>query len=179
MKLINHLANGIYQQTSGLSCMVLNSMGYAKATETSDPSFYDAPTVLWSLKSAWDPSSQGSTSFSCPPQVGVGTSLGCEAKVHATYYFMDQPHSENVLLKLDIKNAFNNIWRVTVLQEAKNTSQKSAPLYGTVILQKHLFFTETSAWIRPPVQVYCTWVANFTRCVSGLRRIAWNYFQLQ
>ena len=25
----------------------------------------------------------------------------------------------------------------------------------------------------------CTWVAKYTRCVSGLCRIAWNYFQLQ
>jgi len=32
-----------------------------------------------------------------------------EAAVRATWYFMDQPHSEKVLLKLDVKNAFNSI----------------------------------------------------------------------
>jgi len=32
---------------------------------------------------------------------------------------MDQPHNEKVLLKLDVKNAFNSIRRGTVLQEAQ------------------------------------------------------------
>jgi len=44
-----------------------------------------------------------------PSQVGIGTPLGCEAAVHATRYFMDQPHTDKVLLKLDVKNAFNSI----------------------------------------------------------------------
>jgi len=72
-----------------------------------------------------------------PSQVGVGTPLGCEAAVHATCYFMDQPHNDKVLLKRDVKNAFNSIRRDTVLQEAQNTSQKSTPSSGTVILQNH------------------------------------------
>jgi len=54
-----------------------------------------------------------------PSQVGVGTPLGCEAAVHATCYFMDQPHNDKVLLKRDVKNAFNSIRRDTVLQEAQ------------------------------------------------------------
>ena len=61
-----------------------------------------------------------------PSQVGVGTPLGCEAAVHATRYFMDQPHNEKVLLKLDVKNAFNSIRRYTIFfKKLKNTSQKS------------------------------------------------------
>jgi len=54
-----------------------------------------------------------------PSQVGVGTPLRCEAAVHATRYFMDQPHNEKVILKFDVKNAFNSICRDTVLQEAQ------------------------------------------------------------
>jgi len=44
-----------------------------------------------------------------PSQVGVGSPLGCEAAVNASRYFMDQPHNNKVLLKLDVKNAFNSI----------------------------------------------------------------------
>ena len=53
-----------------------------------------------------------------PSQLGVGTPLGGEAAVHATRYFMDQPHNDKVFLKLDVKNAFNSIRRDIVLQEA-------------------------------------------------------------
>jgi len=54
-----------------------------------------------------------------PSQVGVGTPLECDAAVQGTCYFMDQPHNEKVILKLDVKNAFNSIRRDTVLQEAQ------------------------------------------------------------
>jgi len=74
--------------------------------------------------------------FLLPSQVGVDTTLGFEAVIHATHYFMDQSHSNTVSLKLDIKNAFNSICRDTLLQEAQSTSQKSVPSYGIAILQK-------------------------------------------
>ena len=62
-----------------------------------------------------------------PSQVGIGIPLACEAAVHATRYFMDQPHSENVLLKLDVKNVFNSIRRDTVLQEAQKHLPETHP----------------------------------------------------
>jgi len=54
-----------------------------------------------------------------PSQLRVSTSWGCEAAVHATRSFMAQTQGEKVLLKLDVKNAFNSIRRDTVLQAAK------------------------------------------------------------
>ena len=54
-----------------------------------------------------------------PSQLGVGTLRGCEAAVHATRSFMAQTQGEKVLLKLDVKNAFNSIHRDTVLQAAQ------------------------------------------------------------
>jgi len=52
-------------------------------------------------------------------QLGVGTSWVCEAAVHGTRSFMAQTQGEKVLLKLDVKNAFNSIRRDTVLQAAQ------------------------------------------------------------
>jgi len=82
-------------------------------------------------------------------QLGVGTPRGCEAAVHVTRSFIAQMQGEKVLLKLDAKNAFNSIRRDTVLQAAQHTSQKSILSFGTVILQKHLSFMETSALTQP------------------------------
>jgi len=57
--------------------------------------------------------------FLQPSQLGVGTPRGCEAAVHATRSFIAQTQGEKVLLKLDVKNAFNSIRRDTVLQAAQ------------------------------------------------------------
>ena len=54
-----------------------------------------------------------------PSQLGVGNSHGNEAAVHATRSFVAQTQGEKVLLKLDVKNAFNSIRRDTVLQAAQ------------------------------------------------------------
>ena len=43
----------------------------------------------------------------------------CEAAVHATRSFIAPKQGEKVLLKLDVKNAFNSIRRDTVLQAAQ------------------------------------------------------------
>jgi len=49
----------------------------------------------------------------------LGTPRDCEAIVHATRSFIAQTQGEKVLLKLDVKNAFNSIHRDTVLQAAQ------------------------------------------------------------
>ena len=54
-----------------------------------------------------------------PSQLGVDIPQGCEAAVHATRSFIAQTQGEKVLLKLDVKNAFNSIRRDTVLQAAQ------------------------------------------------------------
>jgi hypothetical protein len=53
-----------------------------------------------------------------PVQVGFGTRGGCEAAVHAVRTFVKSDSCE-VLLKLDVKNAFNSVNRDTLLNEIK------------------------------------------------------------
>lgn len=53
-----------------------------------------------------------------PIQVGFGTRGGCEAAVHAVRTFVQGDLCE-VLLKLDVKNAFNSVNRDTLLNEIK------------------------------------------------------------
>lgn len=53
-----------------------------------------------------------------PIQVGFGSRSGCEAAVHATRTFLGGDSSQ-VLLKVDVKNAFNSIDRGTLLSEVK------------------------------------------------------------
>ncbi|XP_072937198.1 uncharacterized protein [Epargyreus clarus] len=54
-----------------------------------------------------------------PIQLGFGSKGGCEAAVHATRTFLLNKGGE-VLLKLDVKNAFNSVDRGPLLREIKN-----------------------------------------------------------
>ncbi|KPJ12288.1 Retrotransposable element SLACS 132 kDa protein [Papilio machaon] len=54
-----------------------------------------------------------------PTQLGFGTKGGCEAAVHAARTFLKQGSSE-VLLKVDVKNAFNSLDRGVLLTQAKD-----------------------------------------------------------
>ncbi|XP_026741618.1 uncharacterized protein LOC113503735 [Trichoplusia ni] len=54
-----------------------------------------------------------------PLQLGYGSKGGCEAAVHALPTFLNSGKGE-VVLKVDIKNAFNSVNRDTLLAEAKN-----------------------------------------------------------
>ena len=56
-----------------------------------------------------------------PAQLGVGTPGGCEAAVHAARLFVHSPEhadvgSIRVLIKIDVKNAFNTLHRASFLQ---------------------------------------------------------------
>lgn len=57
--------------------------------------------------------------FLQPHQVGFGTQLGCEAAIHATRAFALREGSADVILKLDVRNAFNCIERDVILSEVK------------------------------------------------------------
>jgi len=81
---------------------------------------------------------------------------------------MAQTQGEKILLKLDDKNAFNSIRRDTVLQAAQHTSQKSILSFGTVILQKHLSFMESSALTQPPGCNKGTLSALFALAIHGV-----------
>ncbi|KAJ8721909.1 hypothetical protein PYW08_004311 [Mythimna loreyi] len=55
-----------------------------------------------------------------PHQLGFGTRLGCEAAIHATRSFVMNPENEDsIVLKLDIRNAFNTLERDVLLSEVK------------------------------------------------------------
>ena len=59
-----------------------------------------------------------------PLQMGVGTPKGCEAAVHATRAYVESDSvQDQVLLKIDFKNAFNSVHRDVVLKlvRGKNT----------------------------------------------------------
>ena len=53
-----------------------------------------------------------------PRQLGYGTSLGCEAAVHAARCYVESTSSvsNKLMLKLDFKNAFNSLRRDKMLQ---------------------------------------------------------------
>ena len=53
-----------------------------------------------------------------PEQLGLGTSGGCEAAVHATRRFLANMPPDYLLVKLDFSNAFNNIHRDAMLSAA-------------------------------------------------------------
>ena len=56
-----------------------------------------------------------------PVQMGVGAPLGCEAAVHATRDFLTSDTSaSSVVVKVDIRNAFNSVRRDSVLNAVRN-----------------------------------------------------------
>lgn len=62
-----------------------------------------------------------------PRQVGFGVKYGCESAVHVVRsYIHKSKHSQKVILKLDVKNAFNNVERDIMLAEIK---EKTPQLY--------------------------------------------------
>lgn len=53
-----------------------------------------------------------------PKQVGFGTAKGCEAAIHATRSFaLQHENTDTIIVKLDLKNAFNCAERDTILKE--------------------------------------------------------------
>ncbi|KAJ8722193.1 hypothetical protein PYW08_004595 [Mythimna loreyi] len=58
-----------------------------------------------------------------PLQLGFGSKGGCEAAVHALSTYLNSNKGE-VILKVDIKNAFNSVNRDTLLTEAQNEIPK-------------------------------------------------------
>ena len=57
-----------------------------------------------------------------PHQLGVGIPLGCEAAAHAARIFLHDMVTGNVLLKLDVSNAFNTLRRDKMLSAVKDVA---------------------------------------------------------
>lgn len=63
-----------------------------------------------------------------PRQVGFGTRNGCEAAAHATRTFIKRNRrSEKVVLKIDFRNAFNEVDRSKFLREVKSNTPSIYP----------------------------------------------------
>lgn len=63
-----------------------------------------------------------------PKQLGYGTRGGCEAGVHAARHFVNYPHENiKVMVKLDFRNAYNEIERHPMLMATKDKCPEIFP----------------------------------------------------
>ena len=81
-----------------------------------------------------------------PHQLGVGTPKGAEAAVHAIRAYVKSPETKNkVLLKVDMKNAFNNVRRDVILKLVKtHTPEIFQYVYQCYSTSSSLFFASYS-----------------------------------
>ena len=79
-----------------------------------------------------------------PSQLGVGTRAGCEAALRATRHFMDNSTTPKVILKIDLKNAFNCIRRDKMLSVVRELIPEAYHLfYQTYSIESLLFHGES------------------------------------
>ncbi|KAI5639518.1 reverse transcriptase (RNA-dependent DNA polymerase) domain-containing protein [Phthorimaea operculella] len=80
-----------------------------------------------------------------PRQLGFGTQLGCEAAIHAVRAFaMDPANADCVILKFDIRNAFNSLERYVLLKEVSEKIPSLYPfLFQLYSSPSNLFYGQT------------------------------------
>ena len=69
-----------------------------------------------------------------PHQMGVGIPSGAEVVVHACRNFINKVDSDNILLKIDFKKAFNSVRRDVLLHEVYKLFPQIYPLYTRPML---------------------------------------------
>jgi len=67
------------------------------------------------------------TTYLAPKQIGVGIPGGCEAAVHAARRFLDNMDQRSILVKLDLANAFNSLYRDCMLSSVNEILPELAP----------------------------------------------------
>ena len=78
-----------------------------------------------------------------PTQLGYGTKGGCEAAVHAARHLLETSTEPIVLVKLDIKNAFNTIRRDKLMLEVESKIPTLYPYFHAAYSgHTRLFFGE-------------------------------------
>ena len=88
-----------------------------------------------------------------PRQLGYGTPHGAEAAVHAARLFLDNLQPNEVILKLDFKNAFNTIRRDKMLKAVRSLAPDLAPfVYSAYSEPSILFWGEQTLLSREGVQ---------------------------
>ncbi|XP_061706402.1 uncharacterized protein LOC133525602 [Cydia pomonella] len=85
------------------------------------------------------------SSYLQPCQLGFGTKLGCEAAIHATRAFvLDPKNADCVIIKIDLKNAFNSLERDVLLSEVRDKIPLLYPfLHQVYSSPSKLFFNES------------------------------------
>ncbi|CAK1600345.1 unnamed protein product [Parnassius mnemosyne] len=97
-----------------------------------------------------------------PTQLDFGTRGGCEAAVHSVRTFLTNSDAD-VLVKVDLRNAFNSIDRVTLLKEVANNTPKFIITFDNVIVKILTCFTKTMLPILLSVFSRVTlWVQHFS-----------------
>ena len=80
-----------------------------------------------------------------PSQMGVGTPKGCEAAVHAVRAYVESnSFQDQVLLKIDFKNAFNSVHRDVVLTLLREKVPESMDSYNNVTKKTLICFLVTT-----------------------------------
>ncbi|XP_011555023.3 uncharacterized protein LOC105386209 [Plutella xylostella] len=97
---------------------------------------------------------QGMSSYLQPRQLGFGVPLGCEAAIHATRSFaLSRGNSDDVIVKVDIRNAFNTVERDTVLSKVLEKIPSLYPfLHQCYSRPSNLFFGDSLMESRVGVQ---------------------------
>ena len=63
----------------------------------------------------------------CPTQIGAGVKGGCEAAIHATRRFVEGMSDDDVIVKLDFRNAFNCLHRDDIFKEVQKNIPELLP----------------------------------------------------
>ena len=94
-------------------------------------------------KVAIKPRSKGLGQDLGPVQLGYGTQGGCEAAVHAVCEYLSVLTPNYVIVKLDVKNAFNSLDRRHILEIIKNRAPRLYPILRSAYLSPTpLFYGE-------------------------------------
>ena len=100
-----------------------------------------------------------------PRQLGYGTPHGCEAVVHAVKMYLHHLSPDNVILKLDFSNAFNNISRDIMLKAVQYLAPELLRFVHSVYsAPSTLFWEDESLLSCEGVQQGILWVP----CCSAL-----------
>ena len=95
-------------------------------------------------KTASRPVMQRMGSLLAPLQLGYGTPLGAEAAAHSARLYLSNLPSDQVLLKLDFKNAFNSVRRDKMLEAIEEFAPELFPyLFSCYSAPSSLYFNDT------------------------------------
>ncbi len=75
-----------------------------------------------------------------PRQLSYGIPHGAEAAVHAAQLFLDNVQPNEVILKLDFKNAFNTIQRDKMLKAVRSLAPELAPFVYSAYSEPSILF---------------------------------------